>query len=178
MECDLFWPEGDAVSLGKSIGKDIEEEYFGSLLESTCIKTRNTPIYALQLCVNKISSTLWKTETSLSRIQIYFIKPFNISCTSTLKIGAINFFYYYSCISSVCLLLLVICFDMLSDLSVGEVWFLCKSPQKMLMLICFETFHCAKLRNRGGFQYYFSTLCIGHFSQFSPPLCFDSDCNR
>lgn len=91
MECDLFWPEGDAVSLGKkSIEKDIEEEYFGSLVESSCIKMRYTPIYALGLCANKISSTLWKIETSLSRTQMYFIKLYSIPWTSTPKIRAIK----------------------------------------------------------------------------------------
>lgn len=135
MECDLFWPEGDAVSLGKSIGKDIEEEYFGSLVESTCIKIRYTPIYALRLCVNKISSTLWKTETSLSRTQMYFIKPSSISWTSTLKIGAINFFFYYSCLSLICLLVLVVCFDMLSDLLVGERCGFCASPHKRCLCL-------------------------------------------
>lgn len=64
----FFWPGGDAVSLGKNFGKDIEEEYFENLVESTCIKVRYTPSYALQLCVSKISSTFWKTVTSLSRI--------------------------------------------------------------------------------------------------------------
>lgn len=42
---------------------------------------------------------------------------------------------------------------------------------------CFESFHCAKLRDRVGFCSYFSNLQMTHFSQFLPPLCFDSNCN-
>lgn len=61
MECVFFWPEGDAVSLGKSTGK-------ATLVRNSCVRIQCTPNYAL--CVGKFSSTLWKTEFCLSRTQL------------------------------------------------------------------------------------------------------------